>query len=70
MQVPDDSRRRGVALIEEVIDELSSISARAMSGPTDEDPSAVYTACGEMQLKLQQAIGLLQAFSENTPVQR
>ena len=66
VQVPPDSRRRGIALIEEVIDELSSISARAMSASENEEASAVYTACGDMQMKLQQAITLLQAFTADT----
>jgi hypothetical protein len=70
MHIPDDSRSRGIALIEEVLDELSSISARAMSGTTDEDPSAVYTACGDMQIKLQEAIELLQAFPVDRPTER
>ncbi len=71
MEPRTDSRRQGIALIEEVIDELSSISARAMGGSVDEDPSAVYNACGDMQLKLQQAIELLQAFTrELAPAER
>lgn len=61
--MPADSRERGIALIEQVIDQLSSISARAMSGPiADDDPNVVYTACGEMQLALQEAITLLEAY--------
>lgn len=55
-----EDRDRGIALIEQVIDQLSSISARAMSGTTADDPSDIYTACGEMQLTLQEAIALLQ----------
>lgn len=70
MQISDDSRRRGIALIEEVIDELSSISARSLSDAADNDPVGVYTACGNMQLKLQQAMALLEAFPRDEPPAR
>jgi hypothetical protein len=64
-EISPTSREQGIALIEQVIDRLSSISARAMSD-VQEDPSEVYNACGEMQLVLQQAILLLQAHPSRT----
>jgi hypothetical protein len=68
--VSQESRDRGIALIEQVIDQLSSISARAMSANTADDPSDVYTACGEMQLTLQEAIALLEADPTDSPAPR
>jgi hypothetical protein len=65
-QIPQESREQGIALIEQVIDRLSSISARAMSGDVPDDPSDIYTACGEMQVTLQEAILLLQAYPTRT----
>ncbi len=64
--MPAESRERGLALIEQVIDQLSAISARAMSGSAPDDPSDVYTACGEMQLTLQEAITLLEAYPDRS----
>jgi hypothetical protein len=64
--MPQGDRERGIALIEQAIDQLSAISARAMSSTVLEDPSDVYTVCGEIQLMLQEAITLLQAYPART----
>jgi hypothetical protein len=59
VQESQDGRTRGFELIDRVIDQLSAISAGAMSG-AETDLNDLYTACGEMQMMLQQAMALLQ----------